>query len=94
VGRWLQVASGVGLIPEKWEKNLLLAATTALIVTLFLAGAALAPWMAVLAMVFLLVRAWLLLGPFLPRLPATTVEIGKSIMGGILVLMLMLSWLR
>jgi hypothetical protein len=94
VGHWLQAASGFELIPEEREKSLLLAATTALVVTLFLAGAALAPWMAVLAMVFLLVRAWLLLGPFLPRLPAMTVEIGKSIMGGILVLMLMLSWLR
>ena len=60
----------------------------------FLARAHLAPWTAPAAMGILLVRAWILLGPVHPRLPATRLGIAESALGGILVIVLALSWIR
>jgi hypothetical protein len=68
----------------------LAASAAAVVVSIVLARVGLASWAGVPAMALLLVRAWFLLGPLEPRLPATTVGKIESILGGIWVLVVAL----
>lgn len=72
----------------------LAASTVAVLVVLLLSSWSLAPWMAVVAMTLLLMRAWFLLVPLSRRWPATTVGIAEAVLGGIVILMMALSWRR
>jgi hypothetical protein len=72
----------------------LAASTAAVMVAVLLACAGLAPWTATAVMVLLLVRTWVLLGPLQPRAAASRVGVAESILGGILVIVLALSWNR
>jgi hypothetical protein len=66
----------------------------AVIVVVLLAHTDLAPWAAAVAMMLLLVRAWILLGPVRPQFPATRLGVAESVLGGVLVIVLALSWIR
>ena len=66
----------------------------AVLASALLARAGLAPWTATVVMILLLVRAGLLLGLARPRLPANRVGIAESVLGGVLVIVLALSWIR
>ncbi|HUJ44640.1 MAG TPA: YwiC-like family protein [Opitutaceae bacterium] len=68
-------------------------ALAAVVAAVFLVVARLAPWTAAAAMVILLGRAWILLGPVRPRLSATKLGIAESVLGGILVIILVFSWI-
>ncbi len=72
----------------------LTASAAAVLAAVLLAHAGLVPWTATVVMVLLLARAGLLLGPARPRLPATRLGIAESVLGGILVIVLGLSWIR
>jgi hypothetical protein len=69
------------------------AALAAVAAVAFLARARLAPWTAAAAMAVLLGRAWFLLGPLRPRIPATKLGVAESALGAILVVILIISWL-
>jgi hypothetical protein len=72
----------------------LAASTAAVMVAMLLAHAGLAPWTATAVMVLLLARAWVLLGPLQPRVAASRVGVAESALGGVLVIVLALSWNR
>jgi hypothetical protein len=70
------------------------ASAAAVLAAVLLAHVGLVPWTATTVMALLLVRTGLLLGPALPRLAATRVGIAEAVLGGILVIVLGLSWIR
>jgi YwiC-like protein len=71
----------------------LAASGAALVVAVLLARAGLAPWFGVAVSALLAIRAVILLAPTVPRLRATTVGVAEAVIGGILVLLLGLSWI-
>jgi len=72
----------------------LAAAATAVIAAVLLAGGGLAPWTAPLMMAVFLVRTAVLLGWRQPRWSAHRVGIAESVLGGVLVIVLAISWFR
>jgi hypothetical protein len=72
----------------------LAASAAAVVVSIVLARVGLASWTAVPVMALLLVRAWFLLGPLKPWLPARTVGMIESILGGLWVLVVALGEAR
>lgn len=68
----------------------LVASVAAVILAIGLARAGLASWAAVSVMALLLLRAWFLLGPLKPQLPATTVGKTESVLGVLWILVVAL----
>ncbi|MFA5058428.1 MAG: YwiC-like family protein [Opitutaceae bacterium] len=75
--------------------GLALAASAAAVAgAMLLARADLAPRASTVVMAALLIRTGVLLGPVRPQLPASKVGVAESVLGGILVIVLALGWIR